>query len=382
MARRKTNDEFLKEVLEITGGEYSVLSAYKNAKTKVQVRHNHDDCGNHVFYVSPNDFLSSGTRCNSGKHRVIQPSQKTTEDFKKEVLERVGDEYVVVGEYVTAHTKVDILHNACGYLWSTSPRNFLNGNRCGQCNKPPFSFEKFCADVKDMYGEEYTAIKHIGGGKVRMIHNVCKKTYETTSSLFRKGVRCGNCHGGIKISNEQFLRRLNKRYGGEFIPAESYRNAITKIRFIHTACSREFVATPNAILSGNGCSLCYQSKGEKRVMKALENFGLKYIAQYTNDMCRYKHVLPFDFAVVGESDEDILLMIEYDGEHHFEAGHFSNSKEDLDFIIMKDELKNDFCYSNNIPILRIPYWEYGNVEHILFDKLVYLDILEEVAFFE
>ena len=35
----------------------------------------------------------------------------------------------------------------------------------------------------------------------------------------------------------------------------------------------------------------------------------------------------------------------------------------------KDDEKNDYCKNNNIDILRIPYWEYKNIENILKQKL-------------
>ncbi len=44
----------------------------------------------------------------------------------------------------------------------------------------------------------------------------------------------------------------------------------------------------------------------------------------------------------------------------------------------RDGIKNKFCLDNEIPLLRIPYWDFDSIEHIVFDELVELDILEEV----
>lgn len=41
------------------------------------------------------------------------------------------------------------------------------------------------------------------------------------------------------------------------------------------------------------------------------------------------------------------------------------------------KLKNLFCKSNKIKLIRIPYWE-EDIEYYLFDKLVKYNVLEEV----
>ena len=41
-------------------------------------------------------------------------------------------------------------------------------------------------------------------------------------------------------------------------------------------------------------------------------------------------------------------------------------------------IKNDFCKRNNIDLIRIPYWEFDDLEYFLFDNLVKLGIIEEI----
>ena len=49
----------------------------------------------------------------------------------------------------------------------------------------------------------------------------------------------------------------------------------------------------------------------------------------------------------------LKLIIEPDGEQHFKDMAFCN--DNLEDRVKRDNIKNDFCYNNNIPILRIPY---------------------------
>ena len=60
--------------------------------------------------------------------------RKTTEQFRAEVADRVGDEYTVIGEYISVHTHVEMKHNVCGHIWSLEPNSFLSiGSRCPKC---------------------------------------------------------------------------------------------------------------------------------------------------------------------------------------------------------------------------------------------------------
>ena len=45
---------------------------------------------------------------------------------------------------------------------------------------------------------------------------------------------------------------------------------------------------------------------------------------------------------------------------------------------LHDKIKNEYCKNNNIPLIRIPYWERDDMEYYLFDKLVKYKIIEEI----
>ena len=58
----------------------------------------------------------------------------------------------------------------------------------------------------------------------------------------------------------------------------------------------------------------------------------------------------FDFAIYNQNT--LLYIIEYDGIQHFERGHFPNT---FDMTHKNDLLKNQYCFTHNIPLIRIPY---------------------------
>jgi hypothetical protein len=59
MPKRKTHEEFVTEVLALTGDEYTVIGTYELSSIKLDMKHN--ICGN-VYPVRPNEFLK-GSRC-------------------------------------------------------------------------------------------------------------------------------------------------------------------------------------------------------------------------------------------------------------------------------------------------------------------------------
>ena len=122
----KTPREYREQVLRIKGPDYSLLSDYINAKTKVQVRH---VCG-YEYTALPNNLLKRNcAKCSN-------LTRKDTEYYKREVLDLVGDEYSVLSDYVNAKTYIKMRHNSDGcsnYVYEVTPDGFLRGNRCPRC---------------------------------------------------------------------------------------------------------------------------------------------------------------------------------------------------------------------------------------------------------
>lgn len=129
MTKRKTDAEFKKEVFDLVGSEYTFLDNYVNNHTKLRVKHN--KCCR-IYKVTPTYFFE-GKRC---PWCSIKANKKTSEQFKQEVFDLVGNEYTFLDTYVDARTKLRVKHNKCGYIYKVKPTVFLNGSRCPCCNSP------------------------------------------------------------------------------------------------------------------------------------------------------------------------------------------------------------------------------------------------------
>ena len=307
MGKRKTHKEFVEEVYGLVGNEYSVLTKYKNSQTKLFIKHN--ECG-YVWEITPNNFLR-GRRC----PKCAGLMRKTTKQFKQEVYEQVGDEYVVLGNYVNKETKIKIKHNKCGHVWEVKPGNFLNNKtRCPKC-----------------FGVAYHKTKN--------------------TNIFKKEVK--------------------QLTGNEYTVLGEYMGTHTKILIKHNSCGNKYFVTPNKFLLGNRCPKCKTSKGENKVRLYLQNNNYDYREEYTFKNCKRKQELPFDFAIFNSNA--LLFLIEYDGEQHFKPIEVFGGEERFKEQRKNDKIKNKFCQLNNIPLIRIPYYT-ENINKYLDDKIEELNI--------
>lgn len=71
----------------------------------------------------------------------------------------------------------------------------------------------------------------------------------------------------------------------------------------------------------------------------------------------------YDFVV--EIQDDIVIVIEHDGAQHFNQNHFNNGKEEFATIVSNDDEKTRFCKEHNIPLLRIRWDQYDEIESII-----------------
>ena len=161
---------------------------------------------------------------------------------------------------------------------------------------------------------------------------------------------CPKCGGTKKSNTTDFIEKAKKIYRDKYdYSLVDYTLCTNKIKII---CKKhgEFEISPTNHLSGKGCPICNQSKGENLIMNFLSDNNIKYIPQKTFEGCKNKKLLPFDFYL-----PDYNLCIEYDGVQHFETNIRFGGDEEFIKRINNDKIKTDFCENNNIKLLRIKY---------------------------
>lgn len=83
----------------------------------------------------------------------------------------------------------------------------------------------------------------------------------------------------------------------------------------------------------------------------------------------YIGLLRFDFAIF-DNNCNLLFLCEYDGNQHYGPIIFGDCSYEEAIIkykelVKRDTIKNNYCKEHGIKLLRIPYWEYDNIENII-----------------
>lgn len=306
----KFNFDNVKKYIECDSNSGCILISqeYINAKTRITIQ---CKCGNQ-FTATITNFKRGKRQCNDcgkviARDKRMQSTgysnrKRSTEKFKQQVLDIIGNEYEILGEYINIKEPIEIRHNVCGKTYLKSPDRFLLG-----------------------------------------------------------GKRCPYCSGRMKKTTEQFKQDIIEAVDEEYSLLGKYKNNRTKVLIKHNLCNTEYKVTPHNFLRGRRCPICNESKGEQLIRKYLTTNSIIFIPEFEIAQCKDKNPLPFDFAIF-DTKKNLKCLIEYDGEFHYAP---ILGKEHLDYQNSHDEIKNKYCREQQILLFRIPYWEKDNIEQIL-----------------
>lgn len=157
------------------------------------------------------------------------------------------------------------------------------------------------------------------------------------------------------VKNLELFMQLNN-FKSKLIECD-YKNISSKIR-LECECGEQYVVNVRTVirLVNDRCPRCThrQSNIEFKIKQYLIKNNIEYESQYAICSPFSNKKLFFDFYMQN-------YIIEVDGEQHYKYVKLWHKTED-GFILQqkKDEYKNNYCKDNNIPLLRIPYWEFKN----------------------
>ena len=356
MSKKLTQEEFEDKLKKVHNGKIICLDKYINNSTKIRFKH---IVCNHEWTATPSNVLN-GTSCPECAYKIRkQKCVKTHEQFLEDVRKIHDNSIEVLEKYINALTPISFKCNTCGHIWKSKPNDILNGHGCLQCaiKNSRLSQEDFLKKVKEIHGDKLECC-----GKYKNNHtkidfkcNDCGYTWKAIPHGILSGGSCPEC---IRINktktHEQFVKQLKELYDDEIICKENYINAKTKILFKHTVCGNKWKARPADILSGYLCPYCAAPKGEKSLQEILEKYNINFKTQYKIAECRNIHPLPFDFAIFDKDDNPVFLL-EYDGQQHFKSISIWGGEKRFEEQKLRDQIKNDYCKTNNIPLERIAY---------------------------
>lgn len=301
-----------------------LLSKYVNSKLYVELQCGDPECGNTVFYKTPNMYMSKDSVCPKCTDRATQ-QRKRLENIQwgirlKREVELWGWTWLdEVERYEDQTTKFKVMCEK-KHLTEVCSRDFINGDKdCYYCGR-----EAVAAKLRMSLNDVRIVCSDAG-------FELMDDTYKNNKNTVL--VKCGSCYS---VNN---------------IKLESIRNGV--------------------------CPECNNSKssGELFTQKALDSIAEveSYDSEFSfskHDMkkdtwfsCRGKAPLRFDFRV--QLTNGTMFFIECDGGQHFKAIDYFGGLNAFKQSRYYDFIKTAYCEYNNFPLLRISHKDYSNCASII-----------------
>ncbi len=348
----KTTGKFIEEASNVHNYLYNYAKVnYKNNRTNIIII-----CPKHgEFLQSPTNHLS-GQNCPKCKGKL----KLTTEEFIKRSIKIHGNlyDYNEVN-YVDCYTKVKIVCKIHG-AFDQNPKHHYKGSGCPKCfGTFKSNTEEFIEKAKLIHGNKYNY------GNVNYLTNKIKITitcdkhgdFIQNPLSHLQGQGCIKCSGLNKLTTEEFIKKANNIHSSLYnYDLSEYINTDNKVKIL---CKKhgEFLQTPHCHLEGQGCPSCKKSLGEIKIENILKKNNTNYKTQYSFEDLKFKKKLHFDFGILDDSN-NLLFLLEYNGQQHYEIFDlFHKSIIDFEESKHRDQLKQDYCKKNNIPLYIIKYDE-------------------------
>lgn len=268
----------------------------------------------------------------------------------------------------------------CGNYFTISAERLINNQTqsCG-CIKTEAQMKAYKSKHLNLIGLKFgrwTVLEKVENKRSSNGHILwkCECDCGTIGFIDGTSLKNGNSKSCGCLSKELLRARdleriedLTNRQFGEITVIEKTQRSDLKNGVIwkcKCSCGNICYKTTSALKKNKICSCgCItQSKGSLTIEKLLQENKISFIKEYKFENCKNINSLPFDFYL-----PDYNILIEFDGEQHFKSKpHF----DDIKYIHNNDIIKNNFCFENQLYLIRISYNNYQNlnIEDLLFNS--------------
>lgn len=200
------------------------------------------------------------------------------------------------------------------------------------------------------------------GGIIWLCKCECGSLTEASGSDLRSGHKkscgCLQKEAAANIGKNNLIDLSGKKYGLLTVIGKQYSkktdNGSTKIYWkCKCDCGNEIIVEGNSLKQNNTKSCgCIKSFGEQKIAALLKEANLSFEKEKKFQNSLYR----FDFFVENK------YIIEYDGKQHYQNYSWGSELHSLEESQKRDAEKNNLCHQMNIPIIRIPYYHYNDLE--------------------
>lgn len=363
MSRRLSQETFEERLREAHGEEIVALEPYKGSRKKISFMHT--ECG-HIWKALSNNILQGRGCPKCAKANAFM----TQEDFEERLRKAHGEEIVALEPYRGSKRKIMFNKTTCKHPpWPGAPEYILQGGGCPMCGytsawkKTLLTEKEFQKELFKTHKGTIVSLEPYKGYHKKMLFNklTCNHDpWHSRAGNVLKGSGCPGCADekrgfSTRLTEEEFQEKLKKAHGGKVVSLQPYAGSDEKLLFDSVTCTcPAWMAIPSSVLSGTGCPLCKESKGEKFVTIVFDEQDVTYEREKRFPDCKHYRPLPFDFSI--KLPDGNLLLIEVDGKFHRETVEGLTTEKDLKGQQKRDRVKDEYCKKNGHTLIRIPYY--------------------------
>ena len=221
----------------------------------------------------------------------------------------------------------------------------------------------------DETGNKYHYLTVLGPEKIKnrtywRCRCICGKEIVVLGGTLRSGntKSCG-CMKSQEILDARrdcFSDMIGKTYGKllvlELDDDKHYRDRHVKCKCLACGTIKSIRAADLKNNKITSCG-CVRSRGNSYIKNFLKLHNINFKDEYKISQCKDKQPLPFDFAIF-DKNNNLILLIEYQGKQHFSYENAGwDNKENFLILQKHDNIKLNYCLTNNINFVRISYKE-------------------------
>jgi protein-arginine kinase activator protein McsA len=371
---KKLTTEYVRNIVKDMG--WKLIGEYTDSLHDIKL-----ECiRGHVRIVNFHHLIRNETNTGCRQCFYIKRTNECVAKFNKE-----GFSVLCIPENMAVITKVNISDNE-GYKYYTSFINLQTELKRGRGIKivhkqNPYSLENiqlFIIKNRPKYSFENGQFISNESMSINLSCKKCGMFWISSWKYIRNlgGAGCPYCAGKmVTLENSLAMKRLDLMEEWDYSkntlnPLKLTLGSGKKAFWICQKCGHSWKAgIASRSGRGDGCPNCYSSFGEDEIKRVLTNNNVIIIPEYSYKDCKNKRPLSFDVYL---PQYDIL--IEYQGEQHYNPIDFAGkgirwAQQQLEYIQRNDAIKVDYCEKNNIPLLKIPYWDFNKIPEILISYL-------------
>jgi len=223
--------------------------------------------------------------------------------------------------------------------------------------------EEFISKVTLIHGDKYDYSKVTFVNIKTSVDIICQKhgLFKQRPQHHLAGHGCNKCARELitdssRLTEKTFITKAKESHGDKYnysmVNFDEINSNNDKVT-IECLKHGSFNQIIRHHLSGSGCPICNESKGEEAISKYLTENNIKFIRQHRFSDCKDKKPLPFDFYLPA-----INTCIEYQGRQHYEPVKRFGGEKELIKTQKRDLIKLNYCIDNKITLERIRYDEH------------------------